>query len=211
MSYLKPVFNVAAKLNLGAKRAKGQLLLLLNDDVEVIEPSWIERLVEQFEKPHIGAAGAKLLYPDGRIQHAGVVTNYGNPDHVCRYASGDDAGYFYSTCAAHNFSAVTGACVMTRTDLYAKVGGFSEELAVSFNDVDYCFKVRKSGFDVVYAPQAVLTHMESVSQIPSLDMSELVWFTNRWASELIRDPYYNERFLGIAPPTFEPTVNDRVF
>lgn len=211
VSYTEPVFNVAAKLNLGAEYAKGELLLLLNDDIEVVNASWIERLAQHLDKSHVGAVGARLLYPDGRIQHAGVVTNYGNPDHVRRYAPSNDAGYFYSTCATRNFAAVTGACVMTRTELYRKVGGFSSELAVSFNDVDFCFKVREQGFKIVYEPQAVLTHMESVSRIPSLDMSELIWFTTRWAATLIFDPYYNERYLTISPPTFEPQSNIRYF
>ena len=106
-------FNVAKKLNLGASIASGELLLLLNDDVEPLASDWIERLVEHFEKPHVGVVGAKLLYEDRTTQHVGVVLNSCNPDHVRRLKPRDDLGYYFSTAAVRNFSAVTGACMMT--------------------------------------------------------------------------------------------------
>ncbi|MCW5748632.1 MAG: glycosyltransferase, partial [Alphaproteobacteria bacterium] len=204
ITYREPRFNVARKLNLGASIARADMLLLLNDDIEPLAADWIERLLEHFEKPHVGVVGAKLLYADGRIQHAGVVTNHGNPDHVRRNHPRDDPGYFFSTCAARNYAAVTGACMMTRTAVYRAVGGYTEDLAVSFNDVDYCLKVREQGLTVVYAPKAELTHFESRSRTPSLDMAEYDYFQSRWAHRIISDPFYNEDRLTLAPPTFEP-------
>jgi GT2 family glycosyltransferase len=210
VSYSEDIFNVAKKLNLGVSVARGELLLLMNDDIEVLTPSWIERLLEHFEKPHVGVVGAKLLYPNEQTQHVGVVHNFGNPDHVRRHFPRDDAGYMFSTCGVRNYSAVTGACMMTRASLYREVGGYSHELAVNFNDVDFCMKVRGKGFSVVYAPDAELIHMESLSHVVSLDMEELAWFHQRWAAELVSDQFYNERFLAVEPPTFEPCVNQRM-
>jgi GT2 family glycosyltransferase len=210
ITYSDPVFNVAKKLNLGASIAKGELLLLLNDDIEILTSSWIERLLEHFEKPHVGVVGAKLLYPNEQTQHVGVVQPFGNPDHVRRYAPRNDAGYYFSTCGVRNYSAVTGAVMMTPASIYREVGGYSDELAVSFNDVDFCMKVRRKGLSVVYTPNAELVHMESLSRVASLDTKELAWFHERWAAELVSDPFYNELFLAVEPPTFVPCVGKRM-
>jgi len=181
----------------------------LNDDIEILTSSWIERMLEHFEKPHVGVVGAKLLYPNEQTQHVGVVQPAGSPDHVRRYAPRNDAGYFFSTCGVRNYSAVTGAAMMTPASIYREVGGYSDELAVCFNDVDFCMKVRRKGLSVVYEPSAELVHMESLSRDASLDMAELAWFRQRWAAELVSDPFYNELFLTIEPPTFVPCVNQR--
>jgi hypothetical protein len=210
ITYPEPQFNISKKLNLGVTLAKGELLLLANDDIEILTPTWIERLVEHFEKPHVGVVGAKLLYPNEHTQHVGVVHNFGNPDHVRRHFPRDDAGYFFSTCGVRNYSAVTGACMMTRASLYREVGGYSQELAVNFNDVDFCMKVRRKGFSVVYAPRAELIHMESLSHPVTVDMAELAWYHQRWAAELVADQFYNERSLTVEPPTFVPCVHQRI-
>ena len=103
--------------------------------------------------------------------------------------------------------AVTGACMMTPVDVYRRVGGYSDELAVNFNDIDYCMKVRSIGLHVVYAPKAELFHFESQSRDPSFNIEELVWYSQRWGHEVACDSFYNEQFLTVAPPTFEPFVN----
>jgi glycosyltransferase involved in cell wall biosynthesis len=208
ITYADPTFNVARKLNLGVSLATGELLLLLNDDIEILTPDWIERLLEHFEKPHVGVVGAKLLYPNEETQHVGVVHNFGNPDHVRRRFPRTDAGYFFSTCGVRNYCAVTGACMMTSARVYQDVGGYSDELAVSFNDVDFCMKVRRKGLSVVYTPSAELIHMESLSRVVSLDMRELDWYHQQWAPELSCDQFYNENFLSVEPPTFLPCVNE---
>lgn len=210
ITYSDPVFNISKKLNLGTSIANGELLLLMNDDIEILAPSWIERLLEHFEKPHVGVVGAKLLYPDGQTQHVGVVHNFGNPDHVRRLFPENDAGYFFSTCGVRNYSAVTGACMMTRASIYRSVGGYSDELAVSYNDADYCLKVRRKGLWVVYAPRAELIHMESQSRVASADTGEVAWYHQRWAAEIVSDEFYNERLLTVASPTFEPFINQRM-
>ena len=210
ITYSDPVFNIAKKLNLGVSIANGELLLLMNDDIEILTPAWIERLLEHFEKPHVGVVGAKLLYPNEQTQHVGVVQPFGNPDHVRRRFPRNDAGYFFSTCGVRNYSAVTGAVMMTPASIYREVGGYSDELAVCFNDVDYCMKIREKGFSVVYAPSVELIHMESLSRVVSLDMRELEWYHQRWATELVSDQFYNEQFLTVEPPTFVPSVNRRM-
>ena len=189
ITYRERKFNVAKKLNLGAAIATGEMLLLLNDDIEPLNEDWIERLLEHFEKPHVGVVGAKLLYDDERTQHVGVVLNCGNPEHVRRLEPRDDVGYFFSTAAARNYLAVTGACMMARASVYREVGGYTEALAVSYNDIDFCLKVGERGLTSVYAPRAELTHFESKSRRASLDIEELHYFYKRWA-RVSTDPYY---------------------
>jgi len=208
-TFSEPNFNVSKKLNLGAGIATGTMLLLLNDDIEPLAPDWIERLLEQFEKPWVGVVGAKLLYPDMTLQHVGVATNFGQADHVRRQRPRDDIGYFFSTCGVRNFSAVTGACMMTPADLYRRLGGYNEALAVSYNDVDYCFKVRSAGLTAVYAPKAELIHFESQSRKPVLNVAESEYFQSEWARMLTRDPFYNEQNLHTRPPSFEVEYKSR--
>ncbi|WP_170921195.1 glycosyltransferase family 2 protein [Enhydrobacter aerosaccus] len=210
ITFREPKFNVAKKLNLGASIASGDILLLLNDDIEILSTDWIERMLEHFEKPHVGVVGPKLLYRDLTTQHVGVVHNSGNPDHVRRLFPRDDAGYFFSTGGVRNFGAVTGACMMTRRSVYQEVGGYSEELAISYNDTDYCMKVQRLGLSIVYTPYAELIHFESQSRVPKLDIDEAHWYQQTWARESVSDPYYNERFLSVASPTFEVTINPRL-
>jgi len=210
LTFSEPVFNISKKLNLGASVATGKFLLLMNDDIEILNPSWIERMIEHFEKPHVGVVGAKLLYSNGNIQHTGIVHNNGQPYHVRRFFSGDESGYFFSTNGVRNYMAVTGAVMMTTLSIFRQVGGYSEELGVSYNDVDYCLKVQECGLWSVYAPKVKLTHMESSSRVSSVDAREVTWFETRWAPHLVFDPYYNEQFLTVAPPTFVPCINQRV-
>ncbi len=203
-------FNISKKLNLGASIATGELFLLLNDDIEPLNSDWIERLVEQFEKQHVGVVGAKLLYSDETLQHVGVVLNGSNPDHVRRLRPRDDLGYYFSTAAVRNFTAVTGACMMTRASNYKAIGGYSKSLAISFNDVDFCLSTIDRGLTVVYAPRAELIHYKSQSRVPELDLDELRFFYRRW-SRIVFDPFYNEAELTVAPPTFEVKHNPRTF
>jgi GT2 family glycosyltransferase len=210
ITYPDPGLNISRKLNLGASIANGELFLLMNDDIEVITPTWMERFLEHFEKPHVGVVGAKLLYPNERIQHVGVVHSTANPDHVRRQFPRNDAGYFFSTCGVRNYAVVTGACMMTRANIYREVGGWSDVLAVNFNDSDYCMKVRSKGFSVVYAPGVELIHMEAQSHDVWWDQREIDFYHQQWAAELVSDPFYNERFLTVAPPTFVPRVNQRM-
>jgi GT2 family glycosyltransferase len=194
--------NVARKLNIGAAEARGEYLLLMNDDIEPVAPDWIERMLEHFEKPHVGVVGAKLLFPAMKIQHAGVVFLQAQPDHLRFQYPRDDEGYYFSTCAVRNFSAVTGAVMMTRTNLFRQVEGYTEALPINFNDMDYCLKANRAGYATVYAPQAELIHYESMSRVREVDAWEIEFFQKNWTG-FTTDPFYNETMLKNRPPNYE--------
>jgi GT2 family glycosyltransferase len=198
--YTEP-FNFAATVNLGAARAVGEHLLFLNDDTEVLAPDWLECLLEYSQQPDIGAVGAKLLFPDGRVQHAGVALVNGDPLHPSYGAPGDSLGYFCAGVVPHNCAAVTAACLMTRADVFHDVGGFCEDLPLNYNDIDYCLRVRAAGRRVVFTPYARLCHYESASK-PGIFAAELDIFKARWGKQLRDDPYFNpnRRFRGRETP-----------
>ena len=157
-------FNFAHKLNFSVRHATGEHLVLLNDDVEIISSNWLNAMLEYSQDPAIGAVGAKLYFGDGRLQHAGIVLGVsGLAAHVFHQAPGHHPGYAGSTIGPRNYSAVTAACLMTRRGVWDEVGGFNEQLAIDFNDVDYCLKVRRAGYRVVFTPYAELFHYESTS------------------------------------------------
>jgi GT2 family glycosyltransferase len=150
-------FNFAAKVNFSARHAKGEHVLLLNDDTEVITGEWMSAMLEFSQQRAIGAVGAKLFYPDGRIQHVGVVLGIGGGAcHIFAGQAGNSPGYFGSALVIRNYSAVTGACCMTRREVFDEVGGFDERFALDFNDVDYCLRVRGRGYRIVSTPFARL-------------------------------------------------------
>jgi GT2 family glycosyltransferase len=182
---------------------------LLNDDVEPIAADWIERMLEHFEKPHVGVVGAKLLFPTMKIQHAGVVMIKAKPDHLRFRYPRDDLGYYFSTCAVRNFSAVTGAVMMTPTSLFKRLGGYTEALPINFNDVDYCLKAARAGFATVYAPEAELVHYESMSRVRTVSNNEVEFFEKQWA-DFTTDPYYNETMLKNHNPDYEIVPTQRL-
>jgi GT2 family glycosyltransferase len=184
-------FNWSAAMNLGAAEVGGDHFLFLNDDVEIITADWIEAMLELSQQPDIGAVGAKLCFPDGRLQHVGVTLHPSHPRHSFYLSPGDHPGYFGSTMAVRNCSAVTGACLMTRADVFRSAGGFTTDLAVNYNDIDYCLKVRGGGRRVVFTPFAQLTHYESATRTPGATPAELKAFQRRWGELGTRDPYYN--------------------
>ena len=158
-------FNYSAIHNFALPYTKGEYLLLLNNDTEVRSGGWIEELLGLCQQKDIGAVGAKLYYPDGTIQHAGVVIGLcGVASHLFIGASGDADGYAGRLKSVQDVSAVTAACMMTKRTVYEAVGGLTEELAVAYNDIDYCMKVRRAGYLVAFTPYAELTHYESKSR-----------------------------------------------
>ena len=201
-------FSFSDKINDGALASGGEHLLLLNDDMEVVTPDWIERLVMYSGFPGIGAVGARLLYEDGRIQHAGVMLREASPGHLFRGFGGDYGGYANVVLVANNYSAVTGACLMTPRDLFLEVGGLSPAYPVNFNDVDYCLKVQAAGHRVVYDPDTVLHHFESSSRSSDVSDSELELFQRRWWHATFRDPFDNPNFhpssVHMVPPIYRP-------
>lgn len=159
-------FNYSGLNNRAVREAHGEVLAFLNNDLEVLEGSWLEVLVRHALRPGVGAVGAKLLYPDGFVQHAGVVIDAkGNPDHAYRLYPGDHPGPERRLATTQRCLAVTGACMVMRREAFERAGGFDEEhLAVAFNDVDLCFKLRALGLENVWTPHACLVHHESYSR-----------------------------------------------
>jgi len=186
-------FNFSHKMNVGAAHARGEHLLLLNDDVEVIASDWMTAMLEYSQQPEIGAVGAKLLYPDGRLQHIGIVLGVGGgAGHAFHQHAGASPGYASSAVSVRNYSAVTAACMMTRHDAFDRVGGFDERLAVDFNDVDYCLRLREAGYRVVFTPFATLYHHESASFGPrTQNEKEIALMRSRWGAAMANDPYYH--------------------
>lgn len=182
-------FNYARMMNLAAWAADGDLLLFLNNDTEVIEPGWIEALVEHAQRPEVGAVGCRLYFPDDRPQHEGVIVNYcagaaGNVDHGGWWGFGD---------VVRDVTAVTGAVTMMRPSVFHEIGGFEERLRIAFNDVDLCLRVRQAGYRVVYTPFATLYHHESATRGYKPHLADDAFFDHRWVprSEQFHDPFYN--------------------
>jgi O-antigen biosynthesis protein len=153
-------FNFSRIVNAGAEQAEGEYILLLNNDTEVIAPDWIEAMLEHAQRPEVGVVGARLLFPDGKAQHEGVIVGPG--DGLAGNVDFDN--YFGLGRCVHNVSAVTGACMMSRTEVYKGLGGYDEELRVAYNDVDYCLRASEKGFLVVYTPYAELRHFEGATR-----------------------------------------------
>jgi GT2 family glycosyltransferase len=189
LPYEQP-FNWARAMNQGAARAGGDHLLFVNDDTEVLSPDWLEGLVEFSQLPEIGAVGARLEFPDGRIQHVGVTLLDDIPTHAFYGYPGAHPGYEFSSIVPRNCSAVTGACLMTRSEVFREVGGFTESFALNYNDIDFCLRVRETGRRIVFTPYARLCHHEAATR--SIDVQvELAAFKTRWGGRSLRDPYYN--------------------
>lgn len=194
-------FNYSAINNFGARRADGEYLLFLNNDIEIITPEWIEEMLGYCQREDVGVCGAKLLYPNNRIQHAGVVIGLGGPaGHVLRGARNGIFTYAGKADCTQDLSAVTAACMMTSKDVFEQAGGFDEELQIAYNDVDYCLKVRKLGKLVVYNAFVEAYHYESASrgaedEDPEKEKRwkrEIRLFNSKWPKILEKgDPYYN--------------------
>jgi GT2 family glycosyltransferase len=186
-------FNFSRSINEGARVARGELLLLLNDDTEVIEPRWLERMVGVAQDPTIGAVGAKLLFEDLRIQHLGVVYNdIWQPAHAFEFEA-DGGAHFGMGNLDLDYLAVTGACLLTPRHVFVELGGLTADLPLNFNDVDYCFKVIRSGRRVVSTPFAKLHHYESSTREAHVEPSEMAYLRTHWRSIAYEDPYTNLR------------------
>lgn len=193
-------FNYSAINNFGVRHASGKYLLFMNNDIQQIAPDFVEEMLGFCQRDDVGIVGARLLYEDDTIQHAGVVIGFGGiAGHTFIGLHKAENSYFHRAMCAQDYSAVTAACMMSKKDVFEAAGGFSEELAVAFNDIDYCMKVRALGKLVVYAPYAVLHHYESKSR--GLEDTpekvarfnrEIAIFAGKWPEILEKgDPYYN--------------------
>jgi GT2 family glycosyltransferase len=192
-------FSFSAKINIGAVRSRGEHLLMLNDDIEVATPNWIERMVMYSSVPEIGAVGGRLRLEDGRLQHVGVGFHEGLPGHPGHGFPGDFNGYANGFLIARNCLAVTGACLMTRRELFEELGGLTTVLPVNYNDIDYCLKLYSSGRRTVYDPDLVMHHFESSSRSPDVEDWEKATLLGRWARITAVDPYSNPNLFHGSP------------
>jgi GT2 family glycosyltransferase len=196
-------FNWAALNNAGARAARGEILVLLNNDIAILQPGWLHELIAHAVRPEIGAAGARLLYPDGSLEHAGMMMDEdGRPCHVLRRAPAD-TGYLNGVFdAVHSVSIVTGACLTVRRDTFFEVGGLDEGFAISCNDVDFCLRLMAHGYRNVWTPFAVLEHREMATRgsdrteaMRQRTAAELSRLSRNWGSAAVSDPYFNPNFV----------------
>ena len=203
----KEEFNFSRLINLGRKHATGEYLVLLNNDTEVISPDWLEALMEQTQRKEIGVAGCKLLYDNDTIQHAGVIIGLGGAaGHVLVGEDRDGPGYFNYVNMLNQYSALTGACFMVRTDVFDQVGGFDESFGTEYNDVDFCLKIIDAGYRNLYVPHCELYHYESMSrghphstsESYKKHVKEVNLFRRKWKKYVESDPCYNPNLsLGV--------------
>jgi GT2 family glycosyltransferase len=209
-SYVDQPFNWSALNNIGARRTKGSVLLFLNDDIEVLEPNWLQYMLNLLDQPSIGVVGARLLYPNGLIQHTGIsLVNYGGgARHPLRFCHPSEESAIRYAKEDREWSAVTGACLMVSRGLFDRLGGFDEAFPIIANDTDFCLRARTMGYRNVVAANARLIHHEGVSRagIPEHNDVELFW--RRWGHILkVPDPYMNPNFdmsrddMVVAPQT----------
>lgn len=193
-------FNYSEINNWGVKQTKGEFVLLLNNDVEIITKEWLSEMVQHAQRKEVGAVGARLLYDDGSIQHAGVIIGLGGvAGHSHKYFPRESHGYYGRLSFVSNFTACTAACLLMRRNIFDEVGGLNEsDLKVAFNDVDLCLKIRKAGYTIVYTPFAELFHYESKSRgqedTPekiARFQGEIEYMHNTWGTHIMNDPYYN--------------------
>ncbi|MBV9374771.1 MAG: glycosyltransferase family 2 protein, partial [Alphaproteobacteria bacterium] len=211
-------FNFSLLNNWAARRAAGQVLLFLNNDTEVIGADWLRHLVANACRPEVGAVGGKLLYPTGRVQHAGVILGIGGvAGHVYLGRQRNEPGYFSRAVLQQNLSAVTAACLAMRRDVFYEIGGFNGDLRVAFNDVDLCLRLRERGYLIVWTPMAELYHHESATRGSDLVGArhqefarEFEYMRAKWGWALDRDPYFNPNLslhdLSVSL-AFPPTID----
>ncbi|MEY2858179.1 MAG: hypothetical protein RLZZ74_2491, partial [Cyanobacteriota bacterium] len=192
-------FNYSQINNYGVTQAKGDYLLFLNNDTEIISADWMEAMVEQAQRESIGAVGGLLLYPDDTVQHAGVVLGLHDvAGHGHQNFAVGEAGYISQLVSTNNYSAVTAACLMCRRDVFESVGGFESQLEIAFNDIDFCLKLIAQGYRNIYLPHVVLYHYESKSRgyenSPAKQArfaQEVAYMKQKWSEICDRDPCYN--------------------
>lgn len=192
VTWHKP-FNFGSVCNYGTTFADGELLLFLNNDVEVLHGEWLDRMVQWFERPGVGVVGPQLLFPDGRIQHAGVIIGMGGlAGHVFAGATGEVNTPFGGPQTIRNFAAVTGACQLVSREAFEHVGGWDEGYRLIFSDVELCLRIHDAGYRIVYTPDAQLIHHESLTHQLHVPRADILRANDRWRNRLRDgDPFYN--------------------
>ena len=208
------LFNYSALVNRGVAAASGDVLCLLNSDIEATSSGWLEALLDALERPDVGAVGARLLYPDGSVQHAGVILGVlGGTGHAHRFAPRDAPGYFANMAVVREVSAVTGACLATRRETFERAGGLDEALPVAYNDVDFCLRLQEQGLRVLYAPYAELLHHEGASRgRVDAAVEARAYMMRRWGARFETDPYYHPGLTRTSEdyaPALVPTFSSR--
>lgn len=188
-------FNFARLINVGARAARGEVLALVNNDVEARSPDWLEPLTRLAIDPRVGAIGPKLLYENGTIQHAGVMLGIrGLTSHAGAGRAADDPGPYAMLTTTRRVSAVTGACLLTRREVFDRLGGLDEKFVIEFNDVDYCMRAGAAGYAIVYAAEPMLLHKEGATRqarpLREQEVRDRSLFMRRWGHALVDDPYY---------------------
>jgi GT2 family glycosyltransferase len=198
-------FNFSRANNLGVEHAEGEFVVFLNNDAEVETPEWLEAMVGLAEQDGAGAVGPQLLYPNGTVQHAGVVLGIrGTADHIMRGFPRDVDGYAGSLSCTREVSAVTGACLLMRRGLFFEVGGFDVHFATHYQDVDLCLRIAQSGRRNLYTPRAVLFHHESATRGTFYDHVDRALLLDAWGEAIARgDPYYNPS-LSLSGADYRP-------
>ncbi|MFO1026580.1 MAG: glycosyltransferase family 9 protein [Acetobacteraceae bacterium] len=188
-------FNWSIFNNRAAAVADGEYLLFLNDDIEITQEDWLDVMLEHAQRPEVGLTGPRLLYPDGKVQHAGMfLAANGIGRHAFRFAAPDEPGYFGLAQTQRNVMAVTGACMLVRRDLFERLGGFDEQHQIVNNDLDFCLRVHKAGLLTVYTPYATLTHHELASRAGLKDVFNSAHFDTSWKTTFaLGDPYFSPR------------------
>lgn len=192
-------FNFSRLNNLGAREATGEILCLMNNDIEITVPEWLDEMVSYACRSEIGCVGTRLLYPNNSLQHGGVILGIGGvAGHSHKHVSANETGYFGRAVLHQSFSAVTAACLVVRKEVYNEVNGLDESFAIAFNDVDFCLRVRDAGYRNVWTPYAEMIHHESVSRGGEDNPEKIARFNGevtrmieRWGDALLKDPAYN--------------------
>jgi ADP-heptose:LPS heptosyltransferase/GT2 family glycosyltransferase len=188
-------FNWSIFNNRATEVADGEFLLFLNDDIEIIQDGWLEAMMEHARRPEVGITGPRLLYRDGKVQHAGMfLSNNGIGRHAFRFAASDDPCYFGLALTQRNVIAVTGACMLVRRETFERLGRFDEAHEIVNNDLDFCLRAHRAGLLTVYTPYATLTHYELASRANLKDVFDLSHFNAAWKTTFAEgDPYFNPR------------------
>jgi GT2 family glycosyltransferase len=218
-------FNYSTLNNYGVTQSHGEIIALVNNDIEVINREWLSEMVSLAISPATGAVGAKLYYSDTKLQHGGVILGIGGvAGHSHKYFQKHTPGYFGRLIHRQNLSAVTAACLVVRKEVYCEVGGLDEQnLAVAFNDVDFCLRLSDAGYRNIWTPHAELYHHESVSRGAEDTIEKQTRFSNevsymqkRWGERLVFDPAYNpnltlehENFALAFPPRRKSQIQDQ--
>ncbi len=190
-------FNWSQFNNLGARAATGEYLLFLNDDIEATQPGWLEALLEHAQQPDVGVVGARLLYPDGLVQHAGQYLAGAHARHAFRFSDSTMPGPFGLAGVAREVISVTGACQLVRAEVFCRLGGFEEAHSVVNNDVDFCLRAWRAGLSVIYTPHATLTHHELASRAALEDSYDEARFAGTWRAVFAKgDPFRHPRLAA---------------